>query len=70
MQVESALPSWGLPHVILRSLQKLHGGTVFFCSVVVDRDGTFDGFDEDEGAAEAAGGFKLADWGWGAIRLT
>lgn len=34
----------------------------------MDRDGAFDDFDED--TTEAAGGFELADWGWGAISLT
>ena len=56
LQVGSALPSGGRPHAILRSLQKLHGMTVFFCSVVEDRDRAFNGLIED--VADAGGGFE------------
>ena len=57
LQVGSALPSGGQPHVILRSLQKLHGVIVFFRSVGGHRDGAFNGFIED--IADTCGGFKV-----------
>lgn len=67
LQVGSGVPSGGRPHVILRSLQKLHGRMVFFCSVVVDCGAALNDFEED--VVEAGGGFK-SHWSWGATSLT